>query len=160
MRFRKTNPSRGMYNREQTTNNLAEYLKRPSSSTSLLKLTDFLKISARKNISSKQTDKIQGLANIVNQIQVTLNQHMETLREHRKEERQESANIRREDNLSLAIKSFGMLVAFFICLFIIGVLLIWIRNRCQKSNRANKQREIELAELKKRLKAIEEGGDE
>ena len=111
-------------------------------------------------MSSKQTDKIQGLANIVNQIQVTLNQHMETLREHRKEERQESANIRREDNLSLAIKSFGMLVGFFICLFIIGVLLIWIRNRCQKSNRANKQREIELAELKKRLKAIEEGGEE
>ena len=113
-----------MYNREQTTNNLAEYLKRPSSSTSLLKLTDFLKITARENMSSKQTDKIQGLANIVNQIQVTLNQHIETLREHRKEERQASANIRREDNLSLAIKSFGMLVGFFICLIIIGVLFI------------------------------------
>ena len=82
MRFRKTNPSRGMYNREETTNNLAEYLKLPSSSTGLLKLTDFLKITARENMSSKQNDKIQGLANIVNQIQVTLNQHMETLREH------------------------------------------------------------------------------
>ena len=160
MRFRKTNLSRGMYNSEVTTNNLAEYLKLPSNSTGLLKLTEFLKINAEENMSSKQSDKIQGLANFVNQIQLTLNQHMETLREHRKEERQEAADIRRDDNLSLAIKSFGMLIGFFICVFIIGALFIWIRNRCKKSNRANRQREIEMAEIKKRLKAIEEGGDE
>ena len=84
MRFRKTNLSRGMYNSEVTTNNLAEYLKLPSNSTGLLKLTEFLKINAEENMSSKQSDKIQGLANFVNQIQLTLNQHMETLREHRK----------------------------------------------------------------------------
>ena len=153
-----------MSNSEETPNNLAEYLKLPSSSTkanSLFPSTDFKKSATTKeNMSNGQTDKIQGLVNIVQQIQVTLNQHIETLQDKRNEERLKEANIRRGDNLTLAIKSFAALVGLFICMIAIGALIIWIRSRCQRSKRATKQRDQDLAELKKRLKDMEEGGEE
>ena len=164
MRFPKTNPSQGMSNSKETPNNLAKYLKLPSGSTkanSLFLSTDFKKTATTKeNMSNGQTDKIQGLANIVQQIQVTLNQHIETLQDKRNEERLKEANVRRGDNLTLAFKSFAVLVGFFICMMAIGALTIWIRRRCQRSKRATKQRDQDLAELKKRMKDMEEGGEE
>ena len=125
-----------MSNSEETPNNLAEYLKLPSDSTkakSLFQSTDFRKTAtAKENMTNGQSDKIQGLANIVQQIQVTLNQHIETLQDKRNEERLKEANIRRGYNLTLAIKSFAVLVGFFICMIAIGALIIWIRSRCQR----------------------------
>ena len=171
MKFPKTNRSQGMNNREETPNNLAEYLNLPSNSTKahrLVNLFDSWKKStsaAKKTMASNgqsngQSDKIQGLANFIEKIQITLNQHFETLQDSRKEEWMKEANTRREDNFYLAIKSFGALVGFLLFVAAIGALTIWLRNKCKKSKREIKQRDQELAELKKRLKAIEEGGDE
>ena len=115
-----------MSNSEETPNNLAEYLKLPSSSTkanSLFPSTDFKKsATTQENMTNGQTDKIQGLVNIVQQIQVTLNQHIESLQDKRNEERLKEANLRRGDNLTLAFKSFAVLVGFFICMMAIGAL--------------------------------------
>ena len=159
-----------MKNREETPNNLAEYLNLPSNSTNAhqqVNWFDFWKKStsaAKRTMTSNgqsngQSDKIKGLANFIEKIQITLNQHLETLQDSRKEEWMKQANTRREDNFSLAIKSFGTLVGFFLFVAAIGALTVWLRNKCKKSKRDIKQRDQELAELKKRLKAIEEGGE-
>ena len=168
MRFPRTNRSRGMINREDTPNNLAEYLNLPFSTSTnahrLVNLFDLWKKStstAKKTMTSNgQSDKIQGLANFIEKIQITLNQHLETLQDSRKEELMKQANTRREDNFSLAIKSFGALVGFFLFVAAIGALTVWLRNKCKKSKRDIKQRDQELADLRNRLKAIEEGGDQ
>ena len=172
MRFPRTNRSRGMTNREDTPNNLTEYLNLPFSTSTnahrLVNLFDLWKKStsaAKKTMTSNgqsngQSDKIQGLANFIEKIQITLNQHLETLQDSRKEEWMKQANTRREDNFSLAIKSFGALVGFFLFVAAIGALTVWLRNKCKKSKRDSKQRDQELADLRNRLKAIEEGGDQ
>ena len=98
MRFPRTNRSRGMTNREDTPNNLTEYLNLPFSTSTnahrLVNLFDLWKKStstAKKTMTSNgqsngQSDKIQGLANFIEKIQITLNQHLETLQDSRKEE--------------------------------------------------------------------------
>ena len=96
-----------------------------------------------------------GLANVVNKIQLTINQHWEEFHEARAIELQRASDERRQDNKHLVYYAFLWMGGFLV---ILGALLIigyWIRRKCAKMAKGKKLR---TQRFEKRLKALEEAG--
>ena len=93
-----------------------------------------------------------GLANVVNKIQLTINQHWQDFHETRATELQRAADERRQDNKHLAFNSFLMMGGFLVVLGALLIIGFWIRKKCYKKVKSRKHRD-QLIE--KRLKALE-----
>ena len=96
-----------------------------------------------------------GLANVVNKIQLTINQHWEEFHEARAIELQRAADERRQDNKHLVYNSFLMMGGFLVVLGALLIIGFWIRRKCAKMSKSKKQRN---QRIEKRLKALEEAG--
>ena len=91
-----------------------------------------------------------GLANVVNKIQLTINQHWQEFHERRTTELQRAGEERRQDNKTLVFNSFLMLGGFLVVLGALLIIGFWIRRKCSKIIKSKKHRS-QLIE--KRLKA-------
>ena len=127
----------------------------------------------RQNIQQNFLENA-GLSNIVNKIQVTLNEKWESFHDTRRQDLEELADkltrSRNKDNFYLAINSLFVIVGVLLVLAAIIMFGKWLKNKCIRARTLKKNKEKDMAELrntlaemsnlKDRLKALEEGGDD
>ena len=101
-----------------------------------------------------------GLANVVNKIQLTINQHWQEFHERRTTELQRAVEERRQDNKALVFNAFLMLGGLLVVLGALLFIGFWIRKKCSKIVKKKKHRSQMIEQLQLRLKALEEGGED